>query len=278
MIPQILCIGQSDSCAGTGIQADIKTTMAFSTYAATVVTAVTAQNTQGVFEIHDVPSELVRGQIRAVMDDLRPSVLKIGMLANADTINVVGDVLDEALDTGIKVVIDPVITTRTKNMLLDKLALDALKRRMLIRADVMTPNITEAEHLTGYKIRDLDDMIHVAEMMMTLGPQCVVLKGGSMGTPTVYDVLCDEAGVQVYEFPRLLSRATHGAGTTLSSGVAANLAHGYTARDAYGRARAFVNMAIDRADLIGQGYGPLNHGYAFESISLGLVSPAEKAA
>lgn len=278
MIPQILCIGQSDSSAGTGIQADIKTCMAFSAYAATVITAVSVQNTQGVFEIHNTPSILVHDQIRVVMEDLRPTIIKTGMLANEETINVVGDFLDGILKSDVKVVIDPVITTRTNRTLLDKLALDALKRRMLIRAHVMTPNISEAIHLTGYKIRDLDDMVHAAEMLMTLGPQCVVLKGGGLGGETVYDVVCDESGTKIFEFPRVHSRATHGAGSTLSSGIAANLAHGYDARTAYARARAFVNQAIDRADLIGQGYGPLNHGYAFESVNLGLVTPVEKAA
>ncbi len=256
---QVLCIGQSDSCAGTGIQADVKTAQAFGGYATTVVTAVSAQNTQGIHEIHPIPAEIVATQIAAVMEDLSPTVVKTGMLCGEDTINRIGDFLDSIQDSERQVVIDPVMTNRTGRHLLDKPAKDALKRRLLIRADVLTPNVAEAEDLTGLHIRDLDEMIHAANMLMTLGARTVILKGGAITGDTVYDVLVDGQGVEVYRNDRVPSRATHGAGTTLSAGLATGLAQGFPVREAFARARAFVNRAIAEAKIIGKGYGPLNH-------------------
>lgn len=262
--PRILCIGQSDSCAGTGIQADIKTAQAFGVYAATVVTAVCAQNTQGIQEIYPIPHEIVAEQIRVVAEDIAPLVVKTGMLVNEAVINAVGDYLDVIQDTEVRVVIDPVMTSRSGRVLLDKPAKDALKRRLLIRAEVLTPNIHEAEDLTGLSIRDLDEMMHAAEMLKTLGVRNVILKGGGLADAEVYDVIADARGVEVYATPRIPGKATHGAGTTLSAGLAAGLAQGMEVWDAFIRAREYLNRAIAAGGDVGRGFAPVNHLVAVE--------------
>ena len=261
MVYQVLCIGHSDSCAGTGIQADIKTVQAFGGYASTIVTAVSVQNTQEVYAIHIIPPMMVYDQIHKVMDDLKPKVIKVGMLGNEDIINMLGDMLDEEDKdyNSIKMIIDPVMVNHLGVSMLDKDARDALKRRLLIHSDVLTPNIDEAIELSGIKIRDVDDMCHVAEVLRTLGVRSVILKGGALGADNVYDVVCDDDGTKVYQYERLDTRATHGSGTTLSAGIAVNMAQGLDVRDSFVRARAFVSKAMMAAEPIGSGFGPLNH-------------------
>jgi hydroxymethylpyrimidine/phosphomethylpyrimidine kinase len=261
MAHEILCIGMSDSSAGTGIQADIKTIQALGGYAATVVTAVAVQNTVDVFDIFPIPVAVVKAQLKAVMDDLQPRVIKTGMLVNEDTINAIGDFLDSHKDLDLKYVVDPVITGRVGKTLLDKAARDALKRRLLIHADFLTPNIHEAESLTGLSIRDVDSMKHAAEMLITLGVKNIVVKGGGLVSDKILNVFADENGVEVFEQPRFDSRATHGAGTTLSSAIACMLSQNHTPREAFTHAQEFLMGAIKAADVIGSGFGPVNHAY-----------------
>lgn len=264
MTSPVLCIGQSDSSAGTGIQADIKTLQAFGGYAATVVTAVAVQNTHNVFAMHMIPPLLVHNQIEKVMEDLNPKVIKTGMLANTDIINMIGDFLDDEdtdYDT-IKLVIDPVMTSRSGYGLLDKEARDAFKRRLLIHADVLTPNIQEAYELSGIEISDLDTMKHAADTLRTLGAKTVILKGGALSTDKMYDILADDTGLTIFENQRIATTSTHGAGTTLSAGIAAGLAQGQSAHDSFKAARDFVSKAMIGAEKIGSGFGPLNHKIA----------------
>lgn len=259
MVAQILCVGVSDSSAGTGIQADIKTIQAFKAYTATILTAVSVQNTQNVFDMFHIPPEVVRHQLQAVMDDMKPTVIKTGMLADEAVINVLGDFLDAHKQDNLKIVVDPVMTSRVGKVLLDKSARDALKRRLMIYADVLTPNLREAQDLTGMQIRDLDAMKHAAEMLHTLGAGTVIVKGGALEDDKLFNVLADENGIEVFEQPRLSTRATHGAGTTLSAGIAAGLAHGLSSREAFLDAQDFLAKAISTAEVIGSGYGPVNH-------------------
>lgn len=261
MASQILCIGMSDSSAGTGIQADIKTIQAFGEYGATVVTAVCVQNTVNVFDIFPIPSEIVDAQMKAVMDDFRPVVVKTGMLVNEAVINVIGDLLDRAENQHLKLVVDPVMIGRAGRLLLDKPARDALKRRLLIHADICTPNLREVQELTGLTIKDIDDMKHAAEMMMTLGCRAVVLKGGSLSSEKIYNIYFDDEGPEIFELPRFNSKATHGAGTTLSAAIAAGLAQNMTPKAAFLEAQDFLLSAIKFARPIGNGYGPLNHSF-----------------
>lgn len=264
---QILTLGVSDSSAGTGIQADIKTAQAFGVYAATVVTAVSMQNTNHVFGMHIMPADVVATQLKVVMDDLKPVVIKSGMLANEEIINVIGDFMDEHKSSAIKFLVDPVMTSRTGAALLDKPARDALKRRLLIYADVLTPNKLEAEELTGLSIRDVDDMKHAAEMLMSLGARCVILKGGALASDSIYNVYCDDNGVQVYEQPRYTSRATHGAGTTFTAAIASLMAQGKNPQDAFEIAQNYLTEAIRLGKKMGSGFGPVNHGFHIKSFT-----------
>lgn len=261
MTAQVLCIGVSDSSAGTGIQADLKTLQEFGVYAATVVTCVSIQNSKNVYDIFPIPAAIVREQIGAVMDDLTPGVIKTGMLCDENVINAVGDFLDQHKSDHIKVVVDPVMTSRSGKMLLDKPSCDALKRRMMIYADMITPNLREAEYLTGLSVQDIDSMKHAAEMLQTLGASSVVIKGATLNAEKIYNVLADDRGIEVYEFPRINSAATHGAGTTLSAGIAAGIALGHSPRDAFERAQDFLTQAILHADQAGAGHGTVNHNF-----------------
>lgn len=267
MSAQILCVGVSDSSAGTGIQADIKTIQAFGGYAATVITAVSVQNSQNVFDIFPIPPEVVRHQLQAVIDDMRPAVIKTGMLVDEMVMNTVGDFLDACRTDDLRIVIDPVMTSRSGKMMLDKPARDAVKRRLINYADVLTPNLREAQELTGLTITGLDGMKHAADMLLTLGAGTVVIKGGGLDSEEIYNVLADDDGIEVYVQPRINSRATHGAGTTLCAGMAAGIAQGKTPRQAFEAAQDFVSAAIRTAQASGAGYAPVNHNYRDAAIS-----------
>lgn len=261
MPSQILCIGMSDSSAGTGIQADIKTIQALGGYAATVITSVCVQNTTDVFDIFPIPQEIVSAQLNAVMDDFDPKIIKVGMLGSESTINAVGDFIESHDAKNLKLVVDPVMIGRVGKMLLDKPARDALKRRLLIHAEVITPNLREAQELTGLTIKDLDDMKHAAEMLMTLGCKTAIVKGGSLSSDKIYNVYFDDTGAEVFERPRFDSKATHGAGTTLSSAIAAGLAQGKKPKEAFLTAQEFLIEAIRTAKKMGSGFGPVNHSF-----------------
>jgi hydroxymethylpyrimidine/phosphomethylpyrimidine kinase len=259
MTKNILCIGQSDSSAGTGIQGDLKTAQALGVYAGTVITTVTAQNTQGVFETHILPDNLVHAQMEAVMNDLDPSVIKIGSLGTTAIIDMVGDFLDNK-KTGLKVVIDPVMTNRAGNSLLDKPARDALKRRLLIHADVFTPNVSEISALTGIDIRDIDQMRHAGEMLHTLGAKVVIVKGAELPGEKFFDLYISEEKEADLECARSPARHTHGSGTTLATAIACGLAKGMNPYDSFLKAHEFMTAAIESGPKIGSGKnGPLNH-------------------
>lgn len=264
MTSQILCVGMSDSSAGTGIQADIKTIQALGEYAATVITSVCVQNTTDVFDIFPIPADVVAAQLKAVWDDFSPEIMKVGMLGSESTINTVGDFIEENAKD-IKLVVDPVMIGRIGKLLLDKPARDALKRRLLIHAEVITPNLREAQELTGLTINDIDSMKHAAEMLMTLGCTSVVLKGGALTSDKIYNVYFDDRGAEVFELPRFDSKATHGAGTTLSSAIAAGLAKGQSPKEAFVIAQNFLIDAIRTAKNIGAGFGPVNHSFNIRS-------------
>lgn len=258
---QLLTIGVSDSSAATGIQADIKTALAFDAYALTVTTAIAIQNTNEVFDMYPMPSSIVKKQIEVLMADFRPVVIKSGMLVNEDIINTLGDFLDENKTPDLKYLVDPIMTSRVGGDLLDKPARDALKRRLLIYADVLTPNIIEAEELTGMTIRDIDDMKHAAEMLMSLGAKHVIVKGGTMSADAIFNVYCDDHAMEVYEQPRYTARATHGAGSTLTAAMAALMAHGRSVQDSFEIAQNYLTEAIRLSKKMGTGYGSVNHGF-----------------
>ena len=255
--PRVLIVAGSDSGGGAGLQADLKTVLALGGYGMTAVTALTAQNTEGVHAVLPVPADFVRRQMRVVLDDLGADAIKTGMLKDADIIAAVAAELPD----GVPLVVDPVMIAKGGAALLDTAAIDALKRLLLPRTTVLTPNLPEAEALLGTAIGDLDAMKRAAEALLGLGPAAVLLKGGHLPGETVHDVLVDRSGVLVFSAPRIDSRHTHGTGCTLASALATGLGAGRPLADAVRRARDYVRAAIQAAPGFGRGHGPLGHGH-----------------
>jgi hydroxymethylpyrimidine/phosphomethylpyrimidine kinase len=258
---RVLVIAGSDSGGGAGIQADIKTITALGAYAATAITALTAQNTLGVEAVHVAPLDFIAKQIEVVMSDIGADVVKTGMLADAATIEVVSDALDRCAP-GLPVVVDPVMVATSGARLLADDALSMLTRRLIPMASVITPNLPEAEALSGVAIPDVDAMRRAARALMSLGAPAVLLKGGHLPGDQIVDLLVTIDGAEEFAAPRIESRNTHGTGCTLASGIAAGLAQGMALRDAVLRARDFVRAAIATAPGLGAGHGPLNHAVA----------------
>ncbi len=256
MLGRVLVIAGSDSGGGAGIQADIKTITALGAFAATAITALTAQNTLGVHGVMPVPPAFIRQQIEVVMSDLGADVIKIGMLGDSATIEAVRDAL-AAFAPAVPVVLDPVMVAKGGHALLVAAAVDGL-RRMLPRAAVISPNLPEAEALTGLAIRTEAEMRVAATALLAMGVPAVLLKGGHLDSATVTDLLATAAGIAAFSAPRIATRHTHGTGCTTASAVAAGLAQGLSLRDAVIRARAYVRAAIAGAPGLGAGHGPLD--------------------
>lgn len=261
---RVLIVAGSDSGGGAGIQADIKTVTALGGYAATAITALTAQNTVGVHAIHEVPADFIQRQMEVVLDDIGADAVKIGMLHRAEVIEAVCGVLKRKA-SGVPVVVDPVMVAKGGASLLKPDARAALRRNLLLEATVLTPNLPEAEELVGTRIPDLDAMRAAAASLLTSGPGAVLLKGGHLSGKFVHDVLATPEGVETFEDARIESRDTHGTGCTLSSAIATGLAQGLALRDAVIRARAYVRAAILAAPGLGKGHGPLGHGHTVKA-------------
>jgi hydroxymethylpyrimidine/phosphomethylpyrimidine kinase len=253
-----LIIAGSDSSGGAGLQADIKTATAFGVYAATAVTAVTVQDTVRLHGIHEIPSFIVREQIACVLDDIGADAIKIGLLGSATIVEIVAEVLQPAA-CNIPIVLDPVLASTSGTALLQEGAISILKERLVPLATVLTPNIPEAETLTGIPIRDTNDMRNAGERLHALGASAVLVKGGHGQGDSVGDVLVDRQGMRTFSSPRIESRNTHGTGCTLATAIACGLAQGMTLVDSIERARAYVQEAIRTAPGFGHGHGPLNH-------------------
>ncbi len=257
---RVLIVAGSDSGGGAGIQADIKTVTALGGYAATAVSALTAQNTRGVFGVHPVPPEFVAQQMRLILEDIGADAIKTGMLPSAAVIEAVADMI-ETHAAGVPLVVDPVMVAKGGARLLETDAVAALKRRLIVCATVLTPNLPEAEALSGMEIRDANDMVHAARALLTLGPDAVLLKGGHLDSDTVTDILATAEGLQTFHSERIVTTSTHGTGCTLASAIAAGLAQKLDLITAVVRAREYVRAAIASAPGYGQGHGPLNHGH-----------------
>jgi hydroxymethylpyrimidine/phosphomethylpyrimidine kinase len=255
-----LTIAGSDPSGGAGIEADLKTFSALGVYGATVITALTAQNTKGVFGIHDVPADFVAATLNAVFTDLDPGAVKIGMLANAATIDVVAAALDRYQPPN--VVIEPVIIATSGKKLLRGDALGRL-RDLIARARVVTPNLPEAAVLLdATPAGDEEGMRAQAQKLLALGPGAVFIKGGHGSGPESVDLLLEATGELLrLPAPRVATKNTHGAGCTLSSAIAAGLAKGLPLAAAAKEAKAYVSAAIAAADRlgVGSGRGPLHH-------------------
>jgi hydroxymethylpyrimidine/phosphomethylpyrimidine kinase len=258
-VPIALTIAGSDSGGGAGVQADLKTFSALGVYGASVITALTAQNTKGIFAIHAVPVDFITAQIDAVFADLDVAAVKVGMLGNAAAI--------EAVAAGIErhrarnIVLDPVMAATSGEKLLRADAIDAL-RKLIAWTNVLTPNLPEAAALLDVPVaRDELEMRRQARTLLALGPGAVLIKGGHGDGPESIDLLVEADGCSHFAAPRVDTRNTHGTGCTLSSAVAAGLAQGKELRDAVRDAKAYVSSAIAAADRlqIGSGPGPLHH-------------------
>lgn len=260
---RVLVIAGSDSGGGAGIQADIKAIMAMGGYATTAVTALTAQDTRGVHGVMAAAPDFVVLQMRRVLQDIGADAFKTGMLGDAATIEAVAGVLAE--HPGTPFVLDPVMLAKGGHRLLARDAIASLKRVLLPCATLLTPNLPEAEALSGLEIRSVADMHHAAEALLTLGVPAVLLKGGHLEDGLVTDILATAEGLIEFTTARVATRHTHGTGCTMASAIAASLAQGMTLRDAVARGHRYVQAAILTAPGFGHGHGPLGHwvGEAF---------------
>jgi hydroxymethylpyrimidine/phosphomethylpyrimidine kinase len=254
---RVLIVAGSDSGGGAGIQADLKTVAALGGYGMTAITALTAQNTLGVFGIHPTPPEFVAQQMRVVLDDIGADIVKIGMLGNAAVADAVADVLDSPLARDIPVVLDPVTASTGGRALLDAEGVAVLKRRLIPRAYLVTPNLAEAALLTGFAVRDLDTMRHAAAAILAQGARNVLVKGGHLDGDVLTDLLMSAEGEAVFTHARIESRHTHGTGCTLASAIATKLALGLSLAAAAEVACDYLQSGIRNAPGLGHGNGPL---------------------
>ena len=252
----VLSIAGSDPSGGAGIQADIKTMCAMGVYGMTAITAVTAQNTQAVYAVHEIPPAIVTGQIEAVFNDIRVDAVKIGMVSSEEIIHAIHDSL-RRFDAR-NIVVDPVMVSTSGCGLLKRDAVKSLGRIIAI-ADVVTPNLPEAELLCGFPIKDDDDMRRAAENIAASGAKNVLIKGGHRDGATVRDLLFSGGNFISLEAERVATRNTHGTGCTLSSAIASRLALGDNAEEAARAAKEYITQAIRDAIPVGKGAGPVGH-------------------
>nr|WP_207123951.1 bifunctional hydroxymethylpyrimidine kinase/phosphomethylpyrimidine kinase [Halorhodospira abdelmalekii] len=280
-----MIIAGSDSGGGAGIQADLKTVMALGGYASTAITALTAQNTCRVTDVHPVPPAFIRAQIETVLNDIGADCIKTGMLHDSAVIETVAATLEQHAPTVPKV-IDPVMVAQSGDRLIAEAAIEQLRSVLLPQATLLTPNLPEAEVLLGEPITTPGAMAEAAVALRALGPEAVLLKGGHAVATTpakdpgdggtteesrdgdpdrhhddvVIDILATSAGVESFRQLRLSTTSNHGTGCTLASAIATGLAQGLTMPQAVARARAYLHEALQRATGLGRGHGPVAHG------------------
>lgn len=258
--PTALTIAGSDSGGGAGIQADLKTFSALGVYGASVITAVTAQNTIGVQAIHPIPASIIEAQAKSVCSDLSIHSLKVGMLHSVDTIESVASIIRKyALKN---IVIDPVMVATSGDSLMQIDAIDYFEKTLFPFATILTPNIEEAFTLTGIRVTTLDEQYKAGEVLLKKGCEAVLMKGGHLGDRSKTDILFLQNKTPIiFSAPCVDTQNTHGTGCTLSSAIAAYLALGYTIEEAVRKAKLFITEAlIAGSDIkIGHGHGPVNH-------------------
>jgi len=255
---KVLTIAGSDSSGGAGIQADLKSFSANGVFGMSVITAVTAQNTQGVFAVQDMDVDVIDKQIAAIFDDIEVDAVKIGMVSRCETIRAVAAGLTRYKP--VNIVVDPVMISKSGYYLLKPDAVEAMASLLLPLATILTPNIPEAEEIAKMKITSLKDMEQAARIIYDLGPKYVLLKGGHREEDAT-DILFDGEKVHYLTSPRIDTNNTHGTGCTLSSAIAANLARGYNAYEAVSHAKEYITTAIKHSFPIGKGVGPVHHFY-----------------
>lgn len=253
-----LTIAGSDSGGGAGIQADLKTFAAWDCYGTSVIVAITAQDTLGVRAVHPVPAEIIAAQLDAVADDLPPDACKTGMLATRPLVELVANAI--VVRRWTRYVLDPVMVATSGDRLLDADAVEAVRTRLVPLAAVVTPNLDEAELLTGLTVRDPEAMVAAGQRLLDLGARAALVKGGHLASDILVDVLVTTDGVERYTRPRLATRATHGTGCTLSAAITAGLALDLPLDVAVDGALRYLQAAIRAAPGLGRGQGPVWHG------------------
>ncbi len=262
MIKQVLTIAGSDSGGGAGIQADIKAMSANGVFAMSVITAITAQNTEEVTDVFELPTSIIAAQLDAVFDDFDIAAVKTGMLSSAEIIRVVVNMLKPQNVTNL--VVDPVMASKSGHALLKPDAIDALKNELIPLALVVTPNIHEAQQLSGIEITSLADARRAAKVIHRFGCKHVLIKGGHLLAERATDLLFDGRFFNVFKGEYIDTPHTHGTGCTFASAIAAQLARGKSVPDAVQTAKAYLTEAIRHALAIGHGRGPTNHFYFLE--------------
>ena len=258
---KVLIIAGSDSSGGAGIQADIKTVTALGSYAMTALTAVTAQNTNGVKKITPIPISSVQKQITMVLDDIGADSVKIGMLHNVDIIRCVYKILKKYKLRN--VVLDPVMIAKGGAKLINNSSIINLRKLLFPLCTLVTPNIPEAEVLTGYSISSKKDMIKAATKILNMGSKNVLLKGGHLKNKMIFDVLATKKGIKIFKKRKIRTKNTHGTGCTLSSALATCLSQKKNIEKSCQISLKYVDQAIISAPGYGKGFGPLNHLVSF---------------
>ena len=258
----VLVIAGSDPSGGAGIQADLKTLTSFGVYGMTAITALTEQNTNGVFDILEIPIEFVVKQINCCLSDINANAVKIGMLHSADLISAVLEALvnnNIVSNKKVNIVLDPVMVAKGGHKLLKENAIDALKNFIKVAQPILTPNIPEAEILTGIKINNLKDMKNAGKEINNLGASHVILKGGHMKALVMTDLLINSSEIHSIETSKIITNHTHGTGCTMATALSASLAKSIDIRHSFEIAHRYVNNAIKTNPKFGRGNGPINH-------------------
>ena len=258
---KILIIAGSDSSGGAGIQADIKTVTALGSYAMTAVTAITAQNTRGVKRITPIPTTNVQKQITMILDDIGANAVKIGMLHNVSIIKCVYHILKKYKLKNI--VLDPVMVAKDGSKLINNSSIIYLKKLLLPLSNIVTPNIPEAEVLTGCSILNREDMVKAAKKILSMGPKNVLLKGGHLKKKMIFDILVTKKEIRFFSKKKIKTKNIHGTGCTLSSALATCLSQKKNILKSCRISLKYVNRAITSAPGYGKGFGPLNHLVSF---------------
>ena len=262
---KVLIIAGSDSSGGAGIQADIKTVTALGSYAMTAITAVTAQNTKGVKSIISIPPKDILNQILYTAEDIKPDAIKIGMLHSSKVIKSVINALKIIKIK--KIVLDPVMVAKGGAKLIDDEAVELLKNQLIKKVSLVSPNIPEAEILTGTKIKSSEDMIFAAHKLLEIGSKSVLIKGGHLDGKMVQDILVTRSDIKIFKSVRFKTKNTHGTGCTLSSAVTTFLSCGKPLKKSCELGIKYVNQAIKTNPKYGKGHGPINHLNSIKIIS-----------
>tara|TARA_B100000900_G_scaffold412932_1_gene435742 strand:- start:659 stop:1471 length:813 start_codon:yes stop_codon:yes gene_type:complete len=254
---KILIIAGSDSSGGAGIQADIKTATCLGVYAMTAITAVTVQNTINVKSVISIPANEIFNQIVFSSKDIKPNAIKIGMLHSTQIINKVLKSLDEIKIK--KIILDPVMVAKGGSKLISEEAIKLMKKKLLKKVNLITPNLPEAEILTGIKINSIEDMIYASNKLIEFGVPNVLIKGGHFKSKKVHDIFVNKNEIKIFSSKRLNTRNTHGTGCTLSTAITSFFSCGKPLKKSCELGIKYVNSAILTNPKIGKGHGPINH-------------------